>query len=110
MAEGPRATGSRPRRPRPGSPARKEGFGRPAIWPIGNQQEAPASYEHSRPRAGEEAGMRRFLAGFAAVAAALIATTQPAAACAGLIGPNGAVNLLRTTTFAGYHNGVEHYI
>jgi len=54
--------------------------------------------------------MRRFLAGFAAIAAALIATTQPAAACAGLIGPNGAVNLLRTTTFAGYHNGVEHYV
>ena len=54
--------------------------------------------------------MRRFLAGFAAVAAALIFTAQPAAACAGLIGPNGAVNLLRTTTFAGYHNGVEHYV
>ncbi len=54
--------------------------------------------------------MRRFLAGFAAIAAALIATTQPAAACAGLIGPNGAVNLLRTTTFAGYHGGVEHYV
>src|SRR5467141_1808695 len=54
--------------------------------------------------------MRRFIAGFAAIAAALIATTQPAAACAGLIGPNGAVNLLRTTTFAGYHDGVEHYV
>src|SRR2546430_7910528 len=54
--------------------------------------------------------MRRFLAGFAAIAAALIVTTQPAAACAGLIGPNGAVNLLRTTTFAGYHDGVEHYV
>jgi Uncharacterized protein conserved in bacteria (DUF2330) len=54
--------------------------------------------------------MRRFLAGFAAIAAALLATTQPAAACAGLIGPNGAVNLLRTTTFAGYHDGVEHYV
>ena len=54
--------------------------------------------------------MRRFLAGFAAVAAALILTAQPAAACAGLIGPNGAVNLLRTTTFAGYHDGVEHYV
>jgi uncharacterized protein DUF2330 len=54
--------------------------------------------------------MRRFLAGFAAVVAALVFTTQPAAACAGLIGPNGAVNLLRTTTFAGYHNGVEHYV
>jgi len=54
--------------------------------------------------------MRRFLAGLAAVAAAVITTTQPAAACAGLIGPNGAVNLLRTSTFAGYHNGVEHYV
>src|SRR5207245_9383044 len=54
--------------------------------------------------------MRRFLAGLAAVTAALIATTQPAAACAGLIGPNGAVNLLRTTTFAGYPDGVEHYV
>jgi hypothetical protein len=54
--------------------------------------------------------MRRFFASLAAVAAALIVTTQPAAACAGLIGPNGAVNLLRTTTFAGYHDGVEHYV
>jgi uncharacterized protein DUF2330 len=54
--------------------------------------------------------VRRFLAGFAAIAAALMVTTQPAAACAGLIGPNGAVNLLRTTTFAGYHDGVEHYV
>src|SRR5213596_4341297 len=44
--------------------------------------------------------MRRFLAGLAAAAAA----------CAGLIGPNGAVNLLRTSTFAGYHDGVEHYV
>src|SRR5437660_2565620 len=61
-------------------------------------------------QAGEEAGMRGFLAGLAAVAAALIVTAQPAAACAGLIGPNGAVKLLRTTTFAGYHDGVEHYV
>jgi hypothetical protein len=37
-------------------------------------------------------------------------TAAPALACGGLIGPNGAVNLLRTTTFAGYHDGVEHYI
>ena len=44
------------------------------------------------------------------VVAALVATAQPAAACAGLIGPNGAVNLLRTATFAGYHDGVEHYV
>ena len=41
---------------------------------------------------------------------ALLVTVGPAAACGGLIGPNGAVNLLRTTTFAGYHDGVEHYV
>ena len=54
--------------------------------------------------------MRRLLAGAAALVAALIVTAQPAAACAGLIGPNGAVNLVRTTTFAGYHDGIEHYV
>ena len=42
------------------------------------------------------------------VLAALVAA--PALACGGLIGPNGAVNLLRTTTFAGYHDGEEHYV
>jgi len=54
--------------------------------------------------------MRRLIAGAAVLVAALIATSTPAAACAGLIGPNGAVNLLRTTTFAGYHDGIEHYV
>jgi hypothetical protein len=54
--------------------------------------------------------MRAFLAGLAALVATFVATAQPAAACAGLIGPNGAVNLLRTSTFAGYHDGVEHYV
>jgi hypothetical protein len=48
-----------------------------------------------------------------ALAAALLLvaiSAAPALACGGLIGPNGAVNLLRTTTFAGYHDGVEHYV
>jgi Uncharacterized protein conserved in bacteria (DUF2330) len=40
----------------------------------------------------------------------LLLTAAPALACGGLIGPNGAVNLLRTTTFAGYHDGDEHYV
>jgi uncharacterized protein DUF2330 len=40
----------------------------------------------------------------------LLLTAAPALACGGLIGPNGAVNLLRTTTFAGYHDGQEHYV
>ncbi|MEA2608505.1 MAG: hypothetical protein QOJ75_748 [Chloroflexota bacterium] len=49
----------------------------------------------------------------AAVGAALLVAALaagPALACGGLIGPNGAVNLLRTTTLAGYHDGEEHYI
>jgi hypothetical protein len=53
--------------------------------------------------------MRRLLTFLAAIAALLL-TATPAFACGGLIGPNGAVNLLRTTTFAGYHDGVEHYV
>ena len=49
----------------------------------------------------------------AATGAALLIialSAAPAFACGGLIGPNGAVNLLRTTTLAGYHDGNEHYI
>lgn len=41
---------------------------------------------------------------------ALFAAPQLVAACAGLIGSNGAVNLGRTTTLAAYHDGVEHYV
>src|SRR5207245_7209618 len=54
--------------------------------------------------------MRRLFAGLAASVAASLAYAQPAAACAGLIGPNGAVNLLRRPAFAGYHDGEEHYV
>ena len=44
-----------------------------------------------------------------AVIGTFLAVT-PTLACGGLIGPNGAVNLLQTTTFAGYHDGIEHYV
>jgi len=58
--------------------------------------------------------MRPFIvAVIAAVALATVSLTgrsSSAEACAGLIGSNGAVNLGRTTTLAGYHDGVEHYI
>ena len=54
--------------------------------------------------------MRRVLAVVAATVALTVGVAAPAVACGGLIGPNGAVNLLRTTTFAGYHAGVEHYV
>src|SRR6476646_7420798 len=51
-------------------------------------------------------------AGAAFVGAVLVIglSAMPALACGGLIGPNGAVNLLRTTTMAGYHDGAEHYV
>ncbi|MEX2010933.1 MAG: DUF2330 domain-containing protein [Chloroflexota bacterium] len=54
--------------------------------------------------------MRRLSGVLSATLVAFVLTVGPAAACGGLIGPNGAVNLLRTTTLAGYSNGVEHYI
>src|SRR5688500_5481554 len=38
------------------------------------------------------------------------ASAASAAACAGLIGSNGAVNLGRTTPLAAYHDGGEHYV
>jgi hypothetical protein len=54
--------------------------------------------------------MRRPWLSLTAAAAALLITAAPTLACGGLIGPNGAVNLLRTTTFAGYTEGIEHYV
>jgi Uncharacterized protein conserved in bacteria (DUF2330) len=52
----------------------------------------------------------RTLAAMLGATVVLALTAGPILACGGLIGPNGAVNLLRTTTFAGYHDGVEHYV
>ncbi len=51
----------------------------------------------------------------AAVLAALTpilvaATAGSALACGGLVTPNGTVSLLKTTTLAAYHGGVEHYV
>jgi hypothetical protein len=53
---------------------------------------------------------RRLPLALLGAALATILVAGPTLACGGLIGPNGAVNLLRTTTFAGYHDGVEHYV
>jgi Uncharacterized protein conserved in bacteria (DUF2330) len=52
----------------------------------------------------------RPIAAFVSAMGALSLLAGPALACGGLIGPNGAVNLLRTTTLAAYHDGVEHYV
>jgi hypothetical protein len=48
----------------------------------------------------------------AAVTVVLVFTLGGATAwaCGGLVAPNGSVNLLRTSTLSGYHNGIEHYI
>jgi hypothetical protein len=52
----------------------------------------------------------RFGLGLSTAVLGLLLAVTPTFACGGLIGPNGAVNLLRTTTLAGYHDGVEHYL
>ncbi|HEX2051755.1 MAG TPA: DUF2330 domain-containing protein, partial [Actinomycetota bacterium] len=54
--------------------------------------------------------MRRFLRSSTVAVALALAAAAPALACGGLIGPNGTVNLLRTTTLAAYVDGVEHYV
>jgi hypothetical protein len=41
---------------------------------------------------------------------AALATAAPAWACGGLVAPNGTVRLVRTSTLAAYHNGLEHYV
>lgn len=54
--------------------------------------------------------MRRILRPAGLVLLLVVAMASPALACAGLIGPNGTVNLVRTATLAAHHDGVEHYI
>ena len=53
---------------------------------------------------------RRFVAGALGVLFGLGATAAPAGACGGLIGENGTIQLVRTTTLAAYHEGIERYV
>jgi hypothetical protein len=53
---------------------------------------------------------RRWRLGPAALVGAIVLGAQPALACGGLVGPGGTVQLARTTTLAGYADGVEHYL
>ena len=49
----------------------------------------------------------------AVIALTTILTIGPAMnalACGGLVAPNGTINLLKTTTLAAYHRGIEHYV
>ncbi|HEY7875051.1 MAG TPA: DUF2330 domain-containing protein [Actinomycetota bacterium] len=54
--------------------------------------------------------MRRSVATTTLAVLMIGAVAAPALACAGLVAPNGSVRLLRTSTLAGYHNGMEHYV
>lgn len=52
----------------------------------------------------------RWLTGTAAAVLAVGLGAGPAAACGFLVAPNGAVDLIRTTTLASWSDGVEHYV
>ncbi len=54
--------------------------------------------------------MRRTLLAIGMGTVAALLGAGPALACGGLIGRNGSVNLVRTTTLAAWHDGVEHYV
>ena len=54
--------------------------------------------------------MPRLLVAVFALALTTVLSSTPAYACAGLIGSNGTVQLIRTTTLAGYRDGIEHYV
>ncbi len=52
----------------------------------------------------------RALRAFGITLTALVVLAGPAAACGGLVGENGTIQLVRTSTLAAYSNGVERYV
>jgi hypothetical protein len=54
--------------------------------------------------------MRRLAVFGALVGPLVLAATAPAGACGGLLGENGTIQLVRTTTLAAYTGGVERYV
>jgi hypothetical protein len=54
--------------------------------------------------------LRRTLFVSTASIVALLLFAGPAIACGGLVNSNGSVTLVRTTTLAAYHRGIEHYV
>src|SRR4051812_46387076 len=50
------------------------------------------------------------IAGLVGVATLIVRSAAPAAACGGLVGENGTIQLVRTTTLSAYHDGVERYV
>jgi hypothetical protein len=54
--------------------------------------------------------MRRLIVAAAAALPVLVVAAAPADACGGLVGENGTIELVRTTTLAAYAGGVERYV
>ncbi|MDQ6747256.1 MAG: DUF2330 domain-containing protein [Candidatus Dormibacteraeota bacterium] len=54
--------------------------------------------------------MFRTIGAVAMAAVALVFQVVPAAACGGLISPNGSIRLTRASTVVDWHDGVEHYL
>jgi hypothetical protein len=54
--------------------------------------------------------MRRLLFAPLVSIVLVVVSVSAAYACGSLVGPNGAVNLVRTSTLAAWHDGVEHYV
>jgi hypothetical protein len=54
--------------------------------------------------------MKRWGMTVIAASAITVLSAGPALACGGLLAPNGTVNLVRTSTLAAYHDGIEHYV
>ena len=52
----------------------------------------------------------RLVVGGAVAAGAVVGLVTPAIACGGLVGENGTIQLVRTSTLAAYHDGVERYV
>jgi len=53
---------------------------------------------------------RRVFVTAGALVVVLALGAGPALACGGLVSPNGTIQLVRTTTMAAYHHGLEHYV
>ncbi len=53
---------------------------------------------------------RRVIVTTATLVLVLAIGAAPALACGGLVSPNGTIQLVRTTTLAAYHRGLEHYV
>jgi Uncharacterized protein conserved in bacteria (DUF2330) len=54
--------------------------------------------------------MRRIIAAAALAVPVVALGAQPASACGGLVGENGTIQLVRTTTLAAYTGGIERYV